>query len=67
MVYITGVYFAGHISHRYTSHGRVYLMCLFRGHFWMALGWPFWGGGWELTRDTRGWSMKAAELDGEVR
>jgi len=33
----------------------------------MALGWSFWGGGWELTRDTRGWSMKAAELDGEVR
>jgi len=32
--------------------------------FWMALGWPFWAGGCELTRDTRALLMKAAELDG---
>jgi SAM-dependent methyltransferase len=32
--------------------------------FWMALGWPFWGGGCEPTRDMRGVLMKAAEPDG---
>lgn len=31
---------------------------------YMALGWPFWGGGCELTRDTEAVLMKAAEADG---
>jgi len=46
------------------SWARVSYVCLFRGHFWMELGWPFWGGGCGLTRDTRGLLVKAAELDG---
>jgi SAM-dependent methyltransferase len=32
--------------------------------FYMALGWPFFGGGCELTRDTQAVLMKAAEADG---
>jgi SAM-dependent methyltransferase len=36
---------------------------LFQG-FYMALGWPFWGGGCELTRNTEAVLMKAAEVDG---
>lgn len=33
-------------------------------HLYMALGWPFWAGGCELTRDTTAVLMKAAEVDG---
>lgn len=32
--------------------------------FYMALGWPFWGGGCELTRDTAAMLRAAAEADG---
>jgi ubiquinone/menaquinone biosynthesis C-methylase UbiE len=32
-------------------------------HFWMALGWSFWGSGCELTRDTKEVLMEAAEPD----
>jgi SAM-dependent methyltransferase len=51
-----------HVVNDYQKEGSIVGRAL--QQFYMALGWSFWAGGCELTRDTPGLLMKAAKQDG---
>ena len=46
------------------DHGWGSMVSRFFQRVYMAMGWPFWLGGCELTRDTTALLMRAAEKDG---